>query len=225
MTDICSCAIEDGVAVVTMCSGKVNAFDHELLDTLSETFKGLGEDSEIKSVILTGQEGIFSAGFDLRIMEKSLEDAEALVKSGLELLRQLYLFPKPLVVASGGHALAMGAMILLVADYRIGVTGQFKVGLNETNIGMALPQLFVEIARERIPLSMQTQAIILGLLFEPHDARDNGFYDVMSTPEQLAAQARDVAKDFGDYVDQKAFAENKLRHRGALLTRFPDNSV
>ena len=225
MTDLCSCIIEDGVAVVTMCSGKVNAFDHELLGALKETFKDLEDNDDVKSVILTGQDGVFSAGFDLKIMGQSREEAEALVKSGLELLRQLYLYPKPLVVASGGHALAMGAMILLVADYRIGVTGQFKVGLNETNIGMALPQLFVEIARERIPLSMQTQAIVLGLLFEPHDARDNGYYDVMSTPEQLSAQARDVAKDFGEYVDQKAFAENKLRHRGALIARFPEDTV
>ena len=128
-------------------------------------------------------------------------------------------------MASTGHAMAMGAVVLMTGDFRIGVTGEYKVGLNESHIGMALPQLFVELARDRVPLPFQTQAIALGLLFEPYDARDAGYYDNLSTPDQIMAQAKDKAQEFGEYVEPHAFAENKLRLRGALLARFHENTM
>ncbi|NRA67913.1 MAG: crotonase/enoyl-CoA hydratase family protein [Pseudobacteriovorax sp.] len=220
MSDLIKSHIEQGVATLSMNSGKVNAFDHNLIDALKSKFDELKVDATVKAISLTGQEGVFSAGFDLKIMKSGPSEAEALIKSGGELLRDLYLYPKPLVFAAGGHAIAMGAVMLMVADYRIGVTGEFKTGLNETHIGMALPEFFIALCKERVPLNLQTQAIILGELYPSYDARDYGFYDVVSTPDQLDDQCFDKTKEIADYIEPKAFAENKRRLREALVKTY-----
>ena len=91
MSDICQCVIDEGVATITMRSGKVNAFDHNLINTLRDQFTELADKEEVKAVILAGKEGIFSAGFDLN-MRAGEKEAEELVANGHDLLRQLLYF-------------------------------------------------------------------------------------------------------------------------------------
>jgi enoyl-CoA hydratase len=127
-------------------------------------------------VLLPGRPGRFSAGFDLSIMTSGVEPMRALVTQGAELLLKIFTYPMPVVTACTGHALAAGALMLLVSDVRVGAEGDFKIGLNEVAIGMGLPVFAIEFARYRMPASMFDSAL-LGEVFGPDGAVKAGYLD------------------------------------------------
>ena len=129
-------------------TGKANAISHEVIEGINLSLdKALEED---KVVILTGQPGIFSAGFDLKVMIKSPDSAKELVTKGSKLSLRMLSFPKPIIIACNGHAVAKGAFLLLSVDYRIGVEGDFKICMNEVQIGMTMHHAGVAIARAKL---------------------------------------------------------------------------
>jgi len=129
--------LRDNVAVLRMDDGKVNALSHDMIDALRSAFDRA--EAEAGAVLLTGREGRLSGGFDLSTMGGGPESASKLVLAGAELLLHMYEYARPVVVACNGHALAAGAILLLVSDLRIGACGNFKIGLNEVSIQMTLP--------------------------------------------------------------------------------------
>ena len=139
---------DENYALLTIVNGKANAISHEVIDGLNSGLDSALEEDRV--VILTGQPGIFSAGFDLKVMTQSPESAKELVMKGSQLSLRMLSFPKPIIVACSGHAIAKGGFLLLSADYRIGVIGDFKIGLNEVLIGMTMHHAGVAIAKGRL---------------------------------------------------------------------------
>src|SRR5579862_730602 len=138
----------DGIAVITMDDGKANALSPAVIQALHTSLDRA--EREAAAVLLTGRARRLSGGFDLSVMTSSVDAMRALVTAGADLLLRVYLFPRPVVVACNGHALAMGALLLLAADYRVGAAGDFKIGLNEVSIQMPLPLFGMELARARL---------------------------------------------------------------------------
>src|SRR5258706_15693128 len=163
------------VGVITIDDGKANALSPDVLTALSDAFAKAEADGA-SAVLLQGRPGKFSAGFDLSIMTSGIEPMQALVTQGAELLLDIFTYPMPVVAACTGHALAAGALVLLVSDVRIGAEGEFKIGLNEVAIGMGLPVFAVEFARYRMPPSAFDSAL-LGEVFAPAAALSAGYLD------------------------------------------------
>ena len=128
-------------------------------------------------VILTGREGAFSGGFDLRVLAGGGPDARAMVRTGFELAERILSFPAPVVVACTGHAIAMGAFLLLSGDYRVGAAGAYKIGANEVAIGITMPFFGVEICRHRLAPAHFQRAVINAEIYPPDDAVAAGFLD------------------------------------------------
>jgi enoyl-CoA hydratase len=133
-------SIEGDVATISMDDGKMNAFGFDLCKDVTEAMdlalaRGAG------AVVVAGNAKAFSAGFDLQIMAKGTSDQQAaLFEKGSELILKFFEFPRPLVIAAQGHGLALGAILLLAADVRIGSNApKHKYGLNEVAIGMSVP--------------------------------------------------------------------------------------
>jgi enoyl-CoA hydratase len=202
-----------GIATITMDDGKANAIGHAMIDALNDA---LARAESSKAIVLTGREGKFSGGFDLKVMMSGMDAARGLVGAGGELLLRLYEHPRPIVVACTGHAVAAGALILLAADTRIGVEGPFKIGLNETAIGMTLPILAQELARDRLDPRRLTEATVQAHLYDPADARDAGYLDRIVAPEALAAAARETATALAKLA-APAYAATKARLRRATI--------
>src|SRR3954454_7431827 len=120
--------LDGDVAVIRVDDGKANALSHAVIDALEAALHKAG--TEAKAVVLVGREGKFSAGFDLKTMTAGPEQAIGLLKAGIELALSVYLSPIPVVVAATGHGLAMGAILLMAADLRIGAEGPYKIGMN-----------------------------------------------------------------------------------------------
>ena len=140
--------IEDGVAVLHFDDGKANVLSHAAIDAFEAALDRAAD--EARAVCIVGREGKLCAGFDLSVMTGEPDGARQLVSRGAALLMRLYLHPQPVVVAVTGHALAAGALLALTCDVRIGADVPAKIGLNETSIGMPLPQFAIELARDRL---------------------------------------------------------------------------
>src|SRR4051812_30180188 len=141
--------IEDGVAVITLDDGKINAISHDVIDGINAALDTASKDA--KAVLVRGNDRALSAGFDLKIMQGGDVDTMAgLVNAGGEMLLRLFRHPQPTVVAATGHALAAGALLVLACDTRIGTPGNAKIGLNEVAIGLALPDFAIELASARL---------------------------------------------------------------------------
>ncbi|MCX7382428.1 MAG: crotonase/enoyl-CoA hydratase family protein [Alphaproteobacteria bacterium] len=183
-----SIAITDGIAVITMDDGKANAVNPALVAALNACLDQA--EREAKAVVLAGRAQRFSGGFDLKMMAASpREEVRALVTSGGRLAMRLYGFPMPVVAACTGHCVAMGVFLLLACDIRIGTRGGFKIGANETAIGMSLPIFAVELLKARLDPRALTKASILAHLYDPESAVTAGYFDSVEDAADLLPAA------------------------------------
>lgn len=214
MTDLVNYQLENGVATITISNGKANALSHEVFEALNHALDRAEEDKAV--VILTGQPGILSGGYDLKEMQKGPKEASALVTVGSKFTRRLAAFPLPVIGACSGHAIAKGAFILLSVDYRIGIEGDFKLGLNEVAIGMTMHHAGIEIARHRLSPSHFYRSVINAEIFNPEGAVQAGFLDEVVAPEQLKARANEVAQQFLK-LNMTAHKQTKLKVKAEYL--------
>ena len=186
-------ALSEKIAVIRMDDGKANALSYAMMDEVEANLTRA--ESEASAVVLTGRAGRFCAGFDLREMTRALGSAQALVTRGADFLLRLYTFPRPLVVACSGHALAGGALTVLTGDLRIGVQGAFRVGLNEVQIGMPVPVLAMELARDRLAHASLQEATLFARLYSPDEAVAAGYLDrVVEEGALLQEASREAAR-------------------------------
>jgi enoyl-CoA hydratase/carnithine racemase len=183
--------IENNIATISIQNGRANAISPQVISELNEAFDQSEKAEAV--VIITGQAGIFSAGFDLSIMTQDLQAAVDLVCSGSKLSHRMMSFPFPIIAASSGHAIAKGAFLLLSCDYRIGCAGKFKIGLNEVAIGMTMHHAGIEIAKARISKNYLSRAVINAEIFGPQEATSAGFLDEVVEPNELLTRANEVA--------------------------------
>jgi enoyl-CoA hydratase len=208
--------VRDGaVSTITMDDGKANVLSPAMLAELNRALDQAAADNAI--VLLTGREQRFSAGFDLNVFKQDGAAAEEMLLTGLALSERLLSFPTPVVAACTGHALAMGAFLLLSADVRIGVAGAFKIGANEVAIGMTMPHTALEICRLRLPPTHFTRAVITAEIYAPEQAVAAGFLDHVVPAAELLARAQETAAALAK-LDLGAHAATKLRARAGALS-------
>ena len=219
MSDLVGYELDNGIATVTLNNGKVNAISPDVIAELNESLDRSETDEAI--MILTGRPGILSGGYDLKVMTSGPENAIALVAAGSTLARRMLAHPFPIIVACPGHAVAKGAFILLSADYRIGVDGPFRIGLNEVEIGMTMHHVGLERARDRLRKSFLNRSVINAEMFDPQQAMAAGFLDAVVAPDELMPAARAVAEDM-KRLNMTAHAKTKVKMRASLLQTLDD---
>ncbi|MGE8415329.1 MAG: crotonase/enoyl-CoA hydratase family protein [Pseudomonas sp.] len=221
MSELISYHLEDGIATLTLSNGKVNAISPDVIAAFNAALDQATADRAV--VIITGQPGILSGGYDLKVMTAGPREAVALVTLGSTLARRLLSHPFPVIVACPGHAVAKGAFLLLSADYRIGVEGPFSIGLNEVQIGMTMHHAGIELARDRLRRSAFHRSVINGEMFDPHSAVDAGFLDKVVSPDELQGAALAAARQLKK-INMVAHKNTKLKVRKGLLDNL-DNAI
>ena len=205
---------DDGIATLTLNNGKVNAVSHELIAEFNSALDQAEQAGAV--VIVTGQPGILSGGYDLKVMKLGPQSAIDLVTAGSTLARRMLSHPQPVIVACSGHAVAKGAFLLLSADYRLGVDGAFSIGLNEVQIGMTLHHTGILMARDRLTPSAFQRSVISAEMFSPQGAMAAGFLDRVVAPDELLAATQEVAQRLKK-LNMSAHKNTKLKARHALL--------
>ena len=195
MTDqIATLTTEGDVSIITLNDRKANVFSPEMSSTVSNLLDQVPGDKG--SLVITGRPGIFSAGFDLKIISSGDADAvAAMVKAGFTLLARIYNFPRPVIAACSGHGVALGAFLLCCADYRLGAKGQFIVQANETRNNMSIPTPILEISKSRISKTHWYRAILNAEAYPVEKAIEPGYLDEVTEPDNLMIRAMEVAND------------------------------
>ena len=208
---------QDNVAVLRHDDGKRNVFSPDSIRDFNEAL----DEVEAKKAALMwmGREDCFSAGFDLKVVKSGDADAAAaMVQAGGELAFRIFTFPHPVVCAVTGHCLALGSVMLVCADKRIGMAGDFKYGLNETAIDMDLPAFGYEPAVYRLSEAHRFESIVAAQIHSTESALAAGFLDEVVAPEALIDRAMAHVSRLGA-LPQRAFAANKLLSRSIPIER------
>jgi enoyl-CoA hydratase len=216
MSELVRFDLVGNVARLHFDDGKANAVSPAALTALHAALDRA--EKEAGAAVLLGRAGRFSAGFHLDVMAESPEAARALVGGGALWLARMLSSPLPIVAGCGGHALAMGALLLLAADQRIGADGDFKIGLNEVAIRMTLPGFAVLLANERLSKRHLLRATTQAEVYAPAAALDAGFLDRVVPAERLEAEAMAEGARLAE-LPRRAFSETKLALRGELAER------
>ena len=204
------------ITLVRLARGKGNALNLDLLQSLDDMLI-TAERSEASGVVITGQGSVFGAGVDL---PELVGGGEAYIRRFIPLLVQVFkrmaLFPKPLVAAVNGHAIAGGAILMLAADQRLLAQGAARIGLTEVQVGVQFPSWALEIARFATPPQYFPTLICTGRTWLPEEALSRGLVDELIAPEQLLDRAFEVANELASLLPA-AFTESKLAVRRPLI--------
>jgi enoyl-CoA hydratase len=183
-----------GIAVMTMAYGKANALDIEFLDAIVAQFEAV-RGSEAKAMVLTGQGQMFSAGVNLlRLSEGGTDYVRRFLPALHRVYDTVFFFPKPVVAAVNGHAIAGGCVLQCCADKRIAAAGSARIGVTELLVGVPFPPLAFEVMRFATAPQYFADGILSGATFTPDVALTRGLLDEVVEPPALFDRAMAAAE-------------------------------
>jgi enoyl-CoA hydratase len=205
----------EGILTLRLAHGKASAIDVELLDGLLHELDGVAAD--VRALVLTGTGSIFSAGVDLfRLTREGADYVRRFLPLLSRLLRTLFAFPRPVVAAANGHAIAGGCILVLAADARLMAEGAGRIGLPELLVGVPFPTAALEVVRFAVPRDKVQSLIYTGRTLPPQDALAAGLVDEVVAPGTLLARAQEVARQLAQ-VPPEVYRLTKLSLRAEAL--------
>ncbi len=205
-----------GVASIQLDDGKANAMQMGFFDEFNLALDRAETDA-VHAVVIHGREGFFSAGLDLKVLPDLPADAlrETTLRFG-QTMRRVFLFPKPVIAAAAGHAIAGGMMLYLAADVRLALERDgARFGLNEATTGIPLLGGTAGLCQYAIPKQHHTELILHGRMLDASGTQARGItHELIEKPEQLLPRALARAAELAD-IDPAAYRTNKkiLRER------------
>lgn len=182
--------IEHGdVRELRMNRPPVNALSGELLGEVRAAMERATKEGA-KGIVLSGSPGRFSAGFDLPLL-LGLERKE-IAKTWQELyglLRTIAASPIPTAAAMTGHAIAGGTVIAMFCDRRVMAAGDYKLGLNEVQVGIHLPPVVLACLRRLVGPRVAEYLAVTGPLLSPQQALQLGLVDELDEPDFVVSRA------------------------------------
>jgi enoyl-CoA hydratase/carnithine racemase len=206
----------DGVRLLTLDRPPANAITAGLLADLSTALDAARDDVGVRAVVLTGEGRFFSAGLDLRggidfqaatSPGPAVDPFGALRTCLLNFLR----FPKPTAAMLRGHAIAGGLILVLACDYRLGVNGEYRIGLNEVEIGASFPKAAFEIVHLRLTHQQASELLLGAAIYPAGQAVRLGVVDELISTDQFEATVFRRAARLG------AFPRDAYAHTKAAL--------
>lgn len=206
----------NGVTTLTLTRGKVNAINEEMVDHLLATLRQLSTDTDTRALILTGQGSFFSFGLDVpELYDYSPADFTRFLTKFTDLYRTVFEFPKPVVAALNGHAVAGGLMLAIACDYRVMTTGKAKISLNELTFGSSVFAGSIEILKCVTGHRNAETIALRGKMYSAEEAKALGLIDEVCTPDALLPRVQAVAAEMAAR-DAVAYAAIKKLLRGPV---------
>ena len=186
---------KDGnISTITLDDGKANVFSSKMSQDINQCLDEVA--TEDGCLIITGKEGMFSAGLDLKTIQSG--DTDKIIEmstAAFKLLARIFSFPRPVIAACSGHGIALGTFLLCCCDYRIGVKGDFMIGANEMRTNMVIPDPILELIKFRVSQSHKYRAILGAEMYSIDKALEAGLLDEIVSPDDLAKTVNEKAKD------------------------------
>ena len=208
-------AEQDGVAVLRLAHGKVNAMSLEFCEAMTARFAEISS----RAVVMTATGRTFSAGVDL---VRLLEGGAPYVRKFLPVLSNMFVtvfsHPAPVVAAINGHAIAGGCVLACAADKRLMARDGGRIGVTELLVGVPFPPVAMEIMRCAAAPRFFADAIFSGATYTPDEAVARGFVHDVVEPQALLEHAVAAANALAA-LPPKAFALTKRQIRAPALER------
>lgn len=179
------------VVELRLARAPVNALDPSLCRDLRNALDA-AVIAEAGGIVLSGGVKVFSAGLDVPYLLSLGPDREALTSAWQAFFaaaRALASCPVPVAAAITGHAPAGGCVLALCCDYRVMATGEFRIGLNETQVGLVAPEGIQRLMRRVAGPARAERLLVAGELVEAERALRIGLVDELADPEQVVGQA------------------------------------
>lgn len=180
--------VSDGIATMVLQGGRANALGDAFCRTLLEALERARVDEAIRGLLITGQGRFFSAGRDLREAD-DLGPVRPVGNIFETAMRAAFSFPKPMVAAVNGHAIAGGLVLALAADHCVLAEADYKLGLTELDIGLPFPRVAFEILRAAAPAAAVTRLAYGADLMGPAEAFKLGIGQELTPADDLQDQA------------------------------------
>ena len=207
----------DGVLTLRLAHGKANALDVELLDALLHELDGVAED--VRALLLTGSGSIFSAGVDLfRLTREGAGYVRQFLPLLSRFLLKLFSFPRPVVAAVNGHAIAGGCVIALACDARLMAEGVGRIGVPELLVGVPFPAAALEVVRFAVPREKVQSLIYTGRTLSAQEALGAGLVDEVVAPDALLTRAQELARQLAT-IPPPVYSLTKQSLRAEALER------
>ncbi len=211
----------EGVRVLRLNRPPASALNTPFLLSIEQRLKELSHMDDLRALILTVTGKVLSAGLDLKeAVEFSLEQQTAICDALNRAYGALYGFPKPVIAAINGHAIAGGFFFVLGADYRIAAEGS-RFGLTEVRVGVRFPVSALEIAREELPPTMNRRFLLSGRNISADEALDHKVLDEVLPGEGVMARAVEMARDYAT-IPPIAYGDVKHQLRGPAVAKIRD---
>ena len=208
----------DEIAVVRMAHGKVSALDPAFCEAMAAEIARL-EQLPVGAVVLTGTGSAFSAGVDLhRLLSGGVDYVRHFLPLMETFFRALLVFPKPVVAAVNGHAIAGGCIMAAAADHRVMARGPGRIGVPELLVGVPFPRLPLEMIAARVSPAVLRQVIYSGRTVHADDAVAIGFVDEAVEADHLIDRAVAVARELSA-IPPRTFALTKRALTDGVLAR------
>jgi enoyl-CoA hydratase len=199
---------EGGVRLLRFDRPPANAIDESLLADLSVAIDEARADDAVRAVVLTGAGAFFGGGFDLSAPRRDARATADLAALYREAHLGLLSLPKPTLAMVNGHAIAGGLVTALACDYRLGVEGDYRIGLNEVAIGASFPRVAFEIVRLRLPHARASELLLGAALYPASQAIRLGVVDELLPKETFEATVLRRAARMGAFP-REAYAHTK----------------
>ena len=201
----------DDVLTVTLDDGDKNTLTPATFDAL---IGALDDHPHAVAVVLTGRDGILSAGLDLHWMQHHGRAGveQLLVRFGTCLMRW-WTDPRPTVCVATGHAIAAGTLLAMACDHAVATEGGFW-GLTETRIGLEVPDFALALARANLPADRLEDLLLPGARLTAAEAVAAGYADVLAADQEQAMVLGQARTEELAALPARAYAGTKQRLRG-----------
>ena len=177
------------VAEIVMNRPPVNAMNLEFISALEDAHAGLCADGA-KAIVISGKEGLFSAGLDApELLDQSRDQVIGFWRRFFSLMNSLAASPVPVVAAITGHAPAGGAVLSLHCDYRVAARGEFRIGLNEVRVGLPVPPNILFMLETIVGARQAMLLACSGTMLSPEQALEVGLVDEVAEPDAVVSAA------------------------------------
>jgi len=180
---------DHAIREIQLARPPVNALNLELLQTLRKAIDDSVRD-DVRGIVLSGAPGLFSAGVDVpALLQRDRAGVREYWREFFALCGALARAPIPLVAAITGHSPAGGAVLALFCDYRVMADGPYRIGLNEVQVGLIVPEA-IQLALRRVVGTYRAERLLVaGAMIESADALACGFVDETTAVEQVTTRA------------------------------------
>ena len=175
-----------------MARAPVNALDPALCEALTAAI-GDALAAGAQGIVLAGGPKVFSAGLDVPFLLSLGDDQRALLSAWdafFDAARAIVGCPVPVAAAIAGHAPAGGCVLALCCDYRVMADGPYRIGLNETQVGLVAPEGIQALLARVVGPHRSERLLVSGVLIEASEARDIGLVDELTGIDDVATRAR-----------------------------------